>query len=263
MSRYYRSILNVQAVAPIVLDPDAEAFLTAAGITDATITDAINDLVISLKDDGLWSKMIAIYPFVVGTASTHKFNLKDPRDSDAAFRLTFVGSPTHSANGIQGNGSSQYARTHLIPFVSLAQNNASGFCYSNLTGDGLDFGCQTGAGTHGIQIGSFLGDFFTRCNNTTASITSATDLTGFFGVSRLASGSFTENRNGAITTRSIASTGLSNVEIHLMAYNNGGSPVLLSNKRYAFYATGEGLDSTEQGNLKNIVDTFQTALSRA
>ena len=61
----------------IVLDADAAAFLAAAGITDATITSAINTLVIDMKDDGLWSKMDAIYPFVGGTATTHKFNLKN------------------------------------------------------------------------------------------------------------------------------------------------------------------------------------------
>ena len=31
--------------------------------------------------------MKAIYPFVGGTATTHKFNLKDPADINAAFRL--------------------------------------------------------------------------------------------------------------------------------------------------------------------------------
>ena len=46
MSGYYRSILNVQQVA---LDSDAAAFLTAAGITDATIEGAIDTLVKSLK----------------------------------------------------------------------------------------------------------------------------------------------------------------------------------------------------------------------
>jgi len=46
------------------LDPDAAAFLTAAGITDPTQQSAINTLVLSLKADGLWTKMKAIYPFV-------------------------------------------------------------------------------------------------------------------------------------------------------------------------------------------------------
>ena len=80
--------------APAV-DPDAQAFLTAAAITDPTITSAIDTLVVQLKADSIWSKMKALYPFVGGTASTHKYNLKNPLDTDAAFRLVFNGGWTH------------------------------------------------------------------------------------------------------------------------------------------------------------------------
>jgi len=73
-----------------LFDTDAQAFLTATGITDLTISNAINDLVVGLKADSLWTKYKAIYPCVGGTAFTHKFNLKDPRDLDAAFRLTYM-----------------------------------------------------------------------------------------------------------------------------------------------------------------------------
>ena len=70
-------------------DTDAQAFITAAGITDTTQQSAINSLVTNLKGYGIWSKMKAIYPMVGGTANAHKFNLKDSRDLDAAFRLGF------------------------------------------------------------------------------------------------------------------------------------------------------------------------------
>ena len=87
----------------IPLDPDAQAFLNAAGITDATITTAIDTLVIQLKAIGVWNKMKAIYPFVGGTATTHKFNLKNPADTNAAFRLVFFGGVTHDNTGIKFN----------------------------------------------------------------------------------------------------------------------------------------------------------------
>ena len=72
-------------------DPDAQAFITAAAITDPTQQAAINTLVVDLKGYSIWTKMKALYPFVGGTASAHKFNLKDPRDLDSAFRLVFSG----------------------------------------------------------------------------------------------------------------------------------------------------------------------------
>ena len=50
----------------------------AAGITDGTQAAAINTLVIRMKADGVWTKMKSVYPFVGGSAASHKFNLKDP-----------------------------------------------------------------------------------------------------------------------------------------------------------------------------------------
>ena len=54
------------------------------------------NLVTSLKQTNLWNKMLIIYPFVGGNANSHKFNLKDPRDDNGAFRLQFSGGMTNS-----------------------------------------------------------------------------------------------------------------------------------------------------------------------
>lgn len=78
-------------------DADALAFITAANITDTTQKSAVTQLVTDLKSANIWTKMKAIYPFVGGTASSHRFNLKDPRDLDVAFRLVFNGGWTHSS----------------------------------------------------------------------------------------------------------------------------------------------------------------------
>jgi hypothetical protein len=45
-------------------------------------------------------KFMAIYPLVGGTQSTTKWNLKDPRDLDAAYRLSFYGNPVYAGTGI-------------------------------------------------------------------------------------------------------------------------------------------------------------------
>ena len=114
-----------QQINPSGLDPDASAFINAAGITDPTITTAVDTLVTDLKGYGIWTKLKAIYPFVGGTATTHKFNLKDPRDLDAAFRLLFSGGWTHSANGIQSNGTNTFANTFYVPNTECdSQNNS-------------------------------------------------------------------------------------------------------------------------------------------
>jgi len=40
------------------------------------VEGAINELVKDLKSNNLWDKMKSIYPFVGGTVSSHRFNLK-------------------------------------------------------------------------------------------------------------------------------------------------------------------------------------------
>jgi hypothetical protein len=95
------------------LDASATAFINASGLTDVTQKSAVNTLVKDLKRFGLWSKIKAFYPFVGGFATSHKFNLVDPRDTNDAYRLTFAGGWTHSSSGVKCNGSNTSADTFL------------------------------------------------------------------------------------------------------------------------------------------------------
>jgi hypothetical protein len=100
----------------VALEAEAEAFAQAAGFADLTLLQAVSALVTSLKASGVWPRLHALYPMVGGTARAHALNLKDPRDADSAFRLTFVGGPQHTARGVEWNpGASTYATTHLVP----------------------------------------------------------------------------------------------------------------------------------------------------
>jgi hypothetical protein len=111
------------------VDPDAQAFITAAAITNPTQQAAINTLVVSLKGYNVWSKMKALYPFVTDKTveadikSQMKFNLKDPRDLNVAFRLLWNGGGSWTANGYQPNGINGFADTNFIPSANTALNS--------------------------------------------------------------------------------------------------------------------------------------------
>jgi len=249
------------------LDPDAEAFLLAAGITDATITSAIDTLVKSLKADSIWAKMIALYPFVGGTASTHKFNLKDPRDLDAAFRLTFVGSPTHDANGLQGNGSSQYADTNLNTSLVLS-NTDVGVSYYTRTN-------ESSGGHHGNIVSSsncfYVLERFTTdsgfgfIGNETNSLSfSNTDARGFYTFNRTAADFRRAYKNGntvATNTGNNASE-LPNLTFLILAVRLPSIVTAYMNRQISFFSIHTGLTDTEASNLNSINLAFQTALSR-
>lgn len=126
-----------------LLDNDAYKFLLAANINDIRIKNAVNQLVINLKAANIWTKMKAIYPMIGGTATTHKFNLKNPADTNAAFRLNFVGGWTHSSNGATPNGTNAYADTYLSPSTQL-----------NLTSTHLSYYSRTDVNLTQVEIGS-------------------------------------------------------------------------------------------------------------
>jgi hypothetical protein len=270
MSRYYRSILNVQQVAP-ALDPDAEAFLLAASITDANITDAINNLVLSLKADSLWAKMTALYPLVGGTASTHKFNLKDPRDLDAAFRLTFVGSPTHDANGVTYNGSSQSANTHLVPSTNLTVTNNHLSLYSRTDARaGYDMGAASDASIIVDEL-AIVARFNTGGNIDRAFYSSDglynhsvinTDTLGLITGTMNGTDQRLFRRSTLISNGTTAGSALTDRPIFIGAVNGGGTASFFAARNYAWNSIGNSLSDTDVTNLNTIIDTFQTALSR-
>ena len=105
------------------------AWIAATGETDLTILGALNTLETDLTTYGLTSKIKALYPFVGGTASKHKFNFMDARDLDAAFRLVFSGGWTHASTGITPNGTNAFANTKFND-NSLTLNDAHISIYS-------------------------------------------------------------------------------------------------------------------------------------
>ena len=132
---------------PVAYDSDAQKFYDASGISDTTQKTAINNLVKELKDSSLWTRFIAIYPMVGGSASTTKWNLKDPRDLDTAYRLTFYGSPVYASTGVLFPSVIDYADTHLPDSAIGGYNNAaiSFFSRTQNTISGYDMGCTDGA----------------------------------------------------------------------------------------------------------------------
>src|SRR5690349_23782913 len=124
------TILSTLGASSEQYDSDAQALIDAAAISNLTQKNAINQLVLDLKAAGIWNRMVAIYPFIGGTASSHKWNLKDPRDVDAAKRLTFSGSWTHSDNGALPDGSTGYANTYINFNQDVPQYSLHGSYYS-------------------------------------------------------------------------------------------------------------------------------------
>lgn len=248
------------------VDSDANAFISAAGLTDDTQKNAINQLVIDLKSYNCWSKMAAIYPMVGGTASTHRWNLKDPRSVNAAFYLTFIGGWTHSSTGAKPNGTTGYADTFIIPSNALILNDVHLSYYSRTNQTFTD--ALIGTSDTNYDNGLYLlpkntpNNEYSRINQSTfTNPTGATNTYGFFCGTRIVSTEARSYYNGALlNVLNATSSNLSTNKIYVGSANI--SPQQFTSCECSFASIGLGLTSTEAADLYTAVQAFQTTLGR-
>jgi len=256
-------------------DSDALAFLNAASITDTSIKKAVNNYVIGLKNKSLWTRIVALYPFVGGTATTHKYNLKDPQDTDAAFRMTFSGGITHDSNGITTDGINGFGNTHVIPSTSLTLNDESMFLYSRTSTAApastlIDMGAAVSTSQREeLTVRSNTDGFTISMNSATAGAgsrtTTNTNGSGLFMGSRVSSTDLRLYRNGSQmgSTATNANNGTrSNIKLYLGARNLSNAGNGFIGRNYALAGCGLGFDATQSSEFYTLTQTFQTALSR-
>jgi len=253
-------------------DPDAEAFFTATLITNTTQKSAINTLVLDLKSYGIWTKMKAIYPMVSDASTSalraeqHKYNLKDPRDLNAAFRLSFIGGWTHSGNGALPNGSTGYADTFLVPNTDLTLNGAGISYYTRefKTAGYPNKGAIMGSGGGSSELSFFVdyaGTDYIANNNAESTGTQLSGTRGFFHNTRIISTGYNVYRNGIVRynfTSASSSRTTSTITIARILSNPGD----YTNVECSFSAIDTGLTDNEAANFYTAVQAFQTTLSR-
>lgn len=254
------------------MDSDALAFFSAASITDATQKSAVDTMVKSLKSNSLWTKFQALYPFVGGSSTSHKFNLKNPADTNAAFRLTFSGGWVHSSNGVTPNGTNGYANTFYTPSIDLLSADSSHLSFYSRTANNLtqrDLGVFISGGNPCFSIGTNVGPLLCTDNyrfDTHRINSSITNSQGLMINSRTSNTVYKAFRNstqiGATNTTSTTGV-LPTSYLYLGAANiYPFSETSYSNKQYAFASIGTGLSDTDISNLYTIVQTYQTTLGR-
>lgn len=270
----------------VVYDVETKTFNEAVGTLITTEEDAIQDLVVGLKTNGTWSKYNAIYPIIGGTEAEHKWNLKDPRDLDAAFRLTFYnGSGTrggflHDANGMEGDDSNDagaWAQTHFTTSGNWTDSGTyvdgmMGY-YSNLskagntTGDtelGVDTAISDWLRTN-LQIEDSGGMFGALCSSF---VNRGTTSTTKYAQMNSVSGTLTFYEDGVVQGTTITQNTSANLSTTPFAINAatlttaGTTSDRTSSRRCAFVTIGEGFTATEISDDYDTIQAYQTTLSR-
>jgi hypothetical protein len=262
-------ILSTGVISASGFDPDAITFLNAAGITDTTQRYAVNTAVRDLKNAGIWNELDAAYPIVGSTATTQKYNLKNPLDTDGAYRMEFYGGISHGVNGFAGNGSNAYADTNF-DVASLTQND-SHICYYqrfNATPSGsgdIDMGSFDEPGTNGVFLaGEIVTDLARGRMYQGAVDYTNSDPRGFFLITANADTRMFKNGSQVASLANSGTFPLSTGNIYISAMNRNAIPSAgyYTSGNYAWASIGKGLTNTQVSDYYTIVQAYQTTLGR-
>jgi len=254
-------IPSIMASRKGAYDSDAQAFFTAAGITNETQKNAVNIFVLAAKSHGYWSSLTQIFPFVGGTSSTHAYNLKN-----ATSTLTFGGG-THAGTGWNGNGS--YGADTGVNHNTINQSAFTGVVYSrtDVTELGVLFGADNVTDYMDL-IPKYFDGIVTAFYATVPkypegrfAIVTAYNTAAMWSITLGASLLETAYRNTtSIGTRTNTTATLSSANIFLSS--NGGGRFSTKEIAFAAFSTTTGLTSTQITDLYNDVQAMETTLSR-
>jgi hypothetical protein len=240
---------------PASVDPDAFRFLEIANITDPTQAAAVSNLVVGLKANSLWDKMVAIYPFVGGTAYSHKYNLKNPLDSDTADRLIFTGGWIHSSTGALPNGTNASTRTYS---TGSSLNRGVGI-YTNTTASGTStmLGVVTDS-SPSLHITTTSAEYALQYNNFAGRTYSLTNSRAFYQMhwNSVTSPTAIGYYNGTAVSSVNTSVSSQPFTFAIGRFSERG------NQSIIFAFTSLALVPAEAASLHNLVQTYQTTLGR-
>lgn len=261
------------SATPPSFDSGATAYLnavvTAGGTVDATMSAATNTFFTTIRNAGILSKIFTMYPFIGGTAASHRINAITPTGSVG----TFNGGWTHNVSGCTPNG----VNTWLAPKLGSANadvlpGNYTGFShgvYINEVVGTTNIGVVSGAYDAQVDLAQ-LGLETVNSNQSMSNTTLATFATitrdtngGFYANTRISSSQevIQQNSSGftASTTYAPVATNRGYV---LGARNSDGNISTFFTKRLSFAFMGQNFTGSDLSTLNTAVQTYQTSLSR-
>lgn len=251
------------------LDPAVINFVTAAGITNPIEVAALSYLTGSLKAASLWSKMEALYPMVGGASDTTKFNLKDPQDTDAAYRIVWsAGGVTFDSTGITGNGLSgsgdtkyMITRQDDLHYCCYIRNNVQSRCAIGVLNAASNRFTQMYPRMGGGSANIFEGDINQSVSTSTGA--TITDSRGFNLVTRVASNSLKAIQRGVkvIDSSQASASPVPDRTVGILARKTATFNDF-STFNLAYASIGFGLTEDEAATLRAIVIQFETILGR-
>jgi len=268
-----------------ILDADASKVIEAVRSTGVVITESMrlyaHYLVSNMKNIGTWQNSNAVYGFVGGTAGSHKWNWKDLRDVDAAFRLVpatsggaVITNNQNGASGVVGSAGLNFAcfNTFIIPSTHLTNGNF-GFSFYVTVDDAIadvSFGNSSTTSTiQGIIRRNNTRIFIlTNSSNTSTQNTypSLSDQKGYH-LSKISATTLNYFFKGLKETQTASVTGVTGAitsSLFLMGRNQGSGAATGSAKTYGYFDIYNSAPTDLQAQQQSqIVTNAQAILNRA
>ena len=245
-----------------IIDQDALAFINTAGITSSNQQIAINDLVIDLKRANLWSKMVALYPFIGGTADKHKYNLKNP----SKHIISFPSGTRHDTNGVTMYSYSAYMNistsdlNNNIKDIHLAVYIQNHVNLDNTKDIGQVNSSTTNICSMRSSFSTTYTTYFDNGNEGNGRLSVGVNGTQGFTLDNQLSGYESIFKNGSkLTTKSYSPTNIS-IGFYLSGYYNTPS---YNTRIYSLASIGYGLTDSEQATFYTIIQNYQLSLNRS
>ena len=268
------------------------AVLAAGGELSQSQKSAINTFIIGLKNAGLWSDIIAFYPFLsadsqtLAAENTHKINMKNP----GTFNLTYLG------GSLPANHYSTYFLTNTTQVCDTGINASTSISADNNTIGAKAIGASSGPiiavkasaatssttptfGLHnymviggsvykpGLQSYSYLYQGTGNLVLGTSAGGTAYGIGSFAGVRRAVNNA-SVYRNGAnVNNNTIARTiAPPAYNLYIGGYNNGSAGTFTGNTAGKavcnIWLASRGFSDAEITTYQGLEDTFNTATGR-
>ena len=228
-------------------DPDYQAILDYATTQGYTLPSASqqalqNQLLVDLKDAGIWSKLDTFAVFA--TDGDSDFALIDWK---RLTQYTAVNSPTFTSNvGFQTNG------TSYINTVYNVNTQSTNF---ELLSNGLSYYMKLGGAIqHGARDSNNGNQMYYAATAKRHQISSKDyTTTDDFYFASVRNGTRVDQylNNTNVQNYTNTPTALPNQEYHLLSLNNGGSPIIAGAGQISFFAMGGQFNNTDMYNAWN------------
>jgi hypothetical protein len=259
-------LLRPRASGLIATDADARAYISAVQIADGSslepaVQRAINDFVVGCKADGIWSAIKA--SCILMGARTLSGALTPLVGSAPTNNGPFVSGDYNRKTGLKGDGVGKYLNTNRANNADPQNSNHNAIYVDSQPGTGIHaYLAADGVGNVGNNTmfanstnASGLSSMSRSAANTFNNLADQGFTSGFKGISRAVSSSYSVRSGGTTNTVSNTSNSPTSVNMCLFA-RTAANPAAFNPARLAFYSIGESLDLA-------LLDTRVSALYTA